>query len=72
MKWYITWERPKMKARGGAFWPLMVIRDKKYTETRLHEEVHMKGQLWMLLLPWIVLYAIFSIVYGYLNNPFEV
>ena len=71
MKWYITIHRPKMKAKGGAFWPIMMIKDKNDKYTIDHEEVHMKGQLWMLLLPWIILYSMFLILYGYYLNPFE-
>ena len=71
MKWYFTWHRPNMKALGGAFWPVMAIKVKDDIKTIKHEETHMIGQLLMLLLPWIVLYGMFHLLYGYNNNPFE-
>lgn len=73
-KWYITWNRPNMKAAGGAFWPVMAIRHIDIIEdedTVRHEESHMKTQLSMLLLPWIVVYGIFLLTHGYHENPFE-
>jgi len=82
MKWYITWNRPKMKAQGGAFWPFMTIRKvfkdgtprsaDQIKNTIRHEEGHMLDQLLMLLIPWYILYGIFHLVYGYQRNPFEV
>ena len=71
MKWYMTFERPNMKSRGGAFWPVMLIKDKTDKGTIVHEEVHMKGQLWMGLLPWLLVYLIFLLIDGYYANPFE-
>ena len=82
MKWYFTWYRPKMKAQGGAFWPVMAIRYHRedgtpfpawYTQEIIeHEEGHMYDQLMMLLIPWVILYLIFWAIYGYQKNPFEV
>lgn len=82
MKWYFTWYRSKMKADGGAAWPIMAIKyhhnnGTPYTgwyiqEVIEHEEGHMKDQLMMLLIPWYILYLIFHIIYGYQKNPFEV
>lgn len=82
MNWYFTWHRPNMKAVGGAFWPIMAIRyhNKEgnpypsfYTQEVIeHEEGHMKDQLIMLLIFWLILYVIFHVIYGYQKNPFEV
>jgi len=82
MKWYFTWNRPKMKAAGGAFWPVMAIRyvDKHglplppqyIKDTIRHEEGHMFDQLLLLLVFFYLLYLIFWIFYGYQKNPFEV
>lgn len=82
MKWYFTWHRPKMRASGGAFWPVMAIKYKslkgvpyppeQIKNTIEHEEGHMLDQLLMLLIPWLLLYLIFWIFYGYQKNPFEV
>lgn len=74
MKWYFTWKRPKMKAAGGAFWPVMAIRSIDIIEdenTIKHEESHMKTQLSMLLLFWILPYLYFLLSHGYTDNPFE-
>ena len=82
MKWYFTWHRPKMKALGGAFWPVMAIRykDRKgntisaydLKETIEHEEGHLFDQLILGLIGFWILYPIFHFTYGYQKNPFEV
>lgn len=82
MKWYFTWHRPKMKASGGAAWPIMAIKYKSLKgvpfttdyirEVIEHEEGHMLDQILMLLIPWYILYGIFHLFYGYQKNPFEV
>ena len=72
MKWYMTFEYKKMKTQGGAFWPVVIMRDKKKVWVRWHEEVHMINQLALLLIPWLVLYGIFHLMYGIKKNPFEV
>lgn len=71
MKWYFTIHRPKMKAHGGAFWPIMLIQDLDDANTIEHEETHMKSQLYLGLVPWLLLYVFFLIFDGYYLNPFE-
>ena len=72
MKWYITWNRPKMKAYGGACWPIMAIRQHKdVAKTIRHEECHLKGQLSLGLLPWFLIYLYLLIRNGYYMNPME-
>ena len=70
-RWYILIEAPKMKALGGAFWPIMRVQDKDDKATIKHEESHLKTALSLLLLLWGVLYLLLWLLYGYNNNPFE-
>lgn len=75
MRWYFRWHRPNMKAEAGAVWPVVAHQDKwedVKPSTLVHEEVHLKDQLHMLLIPWLLLYALFHVWYGYRKNPFEV
>ena len=41
MKWYITIHKPKMKALGATFWPIMAIRrlEDKRTECEVYSRV---------------------------------
>lgn len=77
MKLYIrlTPKKEKMKgSRGWAVWPFLAIREdvKDNKEILAHEEFHLKQQAAMLFIPWLILYGIFHLKYGYDDNPFEV
>lgn len=64
---------------GGAFWPIILvedinndgIEDEREIETTKHEQGHLKQQIELLLLGWLVLYIYFYFARGYTKNPFE-
>jgi hypothetical protein len=68
MKFYIklTPRKDKMKSRGWAVWPFLAVRadvDRNPLSTTLyHEEIHIKQQLEMLVIPWLLLYGIFWVL----------
>jgi hypothetical protein len=69
--WYFLIEAPKMKASGGAVWPIVRVQDITDEKTIKHEEAHLKTELSLLMVIWGILYLIFWATYGYAKNPFE-
>lgn len=64
---------------GGAFWPIALvedinndlIEDEKEASIAKHEEDHLKQQIELLLIGWLLLYLYFHLTRGYDKNPFE-
>ena len=67
-----------MNANAGAVWPVIAHKrtwDTMDPRTIIHEEAHLKTQVVLLVIPWLVLYVLFFLIKfpdGYRNNPFEI
>lgn len=70
MKWYIT-IKTKSEKWSMAFYPFMFLSVNANANTIEHEKIHFKQQLELLIIPHMIIYAAFHILYGYRRNPFE-
>ena len=70
MKWYFT-IKTNNKKWSMAFWPFMFLGLRANANTVEHEKIHFKQQLELLIIPHMIIYGIFHLLYGYRKNPFE-
>jgi len=54
-----------------AIWPFIFTKRYLSISDIIHEKIHLRQQIEMLIIPFYILYLFFSILYGYKNNPFE-
>ena len=70
MKWYFI-IRTKNEKWSMAFWPFMFLGIHANENSIEHEKIHFKQQLELLIIPHMIIYGIFHLLYGYRKNPFE-
>jgi len=58
--------------KAMAIYPFIFVRGNDISEKTInHEQIHFAQQKELLMIGFYLLYIIFSIKYGYKNNPFE-
>ena len=59
--------------KAMSMWPVILVRiGSRFSSVDLrHERIHFKQQKELFVLPFYVLYLLFTVWYGYRGNPFE-
>jgi len=70
-KWLSRFAKPG-KTKGFAVFPFIVVSDKRDRSLVEHEKIHIRQQIQGLWIGFFIKYAIYHIMFGYKNNPYEV
>jgi hypothetical protein len=62
----------RFKILGIALFPFIIVRKKTDDIIINHEKIHIQQQLELGVIPFYIIYLIWHLKYGYINNPFEV
>jgi hypothetical protein len=62
---------PPKGFKAVSIWPFVFARKELNNNDINHERIHLRQQVEMLIIPFYILYLIFTLINGYSKNPFE-